>query len=62
MCFITNGDLVENQRTMYKKIKTILENQYTICVKLDHLKNDQKDLNDKLDKILDQLTHKDKGE
>ena len=50
MCFITNGDLVQNQRTMYNKIKEIEIKQSMIIAKLNE--------------ILDLLTnqHKDKGE
>lgn len=50
MCFITNGDLVENQKIMYKKIKEIEIRQTTII-------NIIKD-------ILNLLTHQqeDKGE
>lgn len=35
MCFITNGDLVNNQRTMYNKIKDIENRQQQILKMLD---------------------------
>lgn len=39
MCFITNGDLVQNQRTIYTRIKEIEIKQSIIIAKLNEILN-----------------------
>ena len=58
MCFTTNGDLGYNQRIMYEKIKEIRIAQAGCHWEaLQQIQNNQKILEDKLNKILEQLTH-----
>lgn len=39
MCFITNGDLFQNQRTIYKKIEKIEIRQVKIISMLNNILN-----------------------